>query len=166
MLPTTILIVLVIVLVLLGAVLRSRLGGGPPKLPYAAREYLLSRSEAAFYHSLKKAVGDSCPLSMKVRLSDVLICPREAMRAGYGNRIAQKHLEFVLCDPNSMKILAAVEVYDASHRRTDRVNRDEFLDRAMSAAGVPLLRFPASRQYDVASLAQNIARAVDPRRPG
>lgn len=126
------------------------------RLPYRSQGFLLTRNEAAFFHSLRKAVGDRYVISMKVRMSDVLKCSRQGWRDGYGNKIVQKHLDFVLCDPNTLRIAAAIEVDDSSHQRADRAARDEFVDAAMRSAGVPLIRFAASRQYIVSDIANTI----------
>lgn len=68
------------------------------------------------------------------------------------NRMSQKHLDFVLCCPHDAAIVCAVELDDASHRRADRRARDAFLDAALSAAQVPLVRVAAARSYNPADL--------------
>jgi len=123
------------------------------RLPYRSRTFLLSKTEAAFFHSLRRVAGDQYVISMKVRLADVLRCSREGWREGYGNKIVQKHLDFVLCDSRTVRIVAAVELDDASHQRRDRVERDAFLDAAMKSADIPLIHIRAAMQYNVDELA-------------
>ena len=38
------------------------------------------------------------------------------------NRISSKVLDFVLCDPNNLAIIAAIELDDSSHKRNDRIS--------------------------------------------
>jgi hypothetical protein len=160
MLGVVVLVVAVLALLLLMVLFRARLAERAPSLPYSAKPFLLSKNEAAFYHSLCRAVGERYTIAMKVRLTDVLTCSQQAVRAGFRNKIAQKHLDFVICDPNSTKILAGIELDDRSHGRGDRAARDEFLDQAMRAAGLPLLRLPAAGQYDVSHMAGVIEQAL------
>jgi len=102
-------------------------------------------------------------VAMSVRLADVINCSRESWAAGYGALISSKQIDFVLCEPHSTRIVLAIELDDESHGLADRRERDKFLDNAMQAAGVPLLRVVAAPSYDVATLREAIRQAV-PRR--
>jgi hypothetical protein len=119
----------------------------PNQFPYYARSSLLSRGELAFYEILRTVLPLNVGVSLKVRLADVINCSGETWRLGYGRLIAQKHLDFVLFDLESTRVLLAIELDDRSHRLKDRRDRDKFVDLAMSAAKVPLLRVPASATY-------------------
>ena len=86
---------------------------------------------------------------------DVVICPKPAVREvlrvrgnvrrdrqKYFNWISQKHVDFVLCDRETMQILCAVELDDSSHERADRRQRDAFMDKAFRKAKLPLFHIP------------------------
>lgn len=100
----------------------------------------------------------------KVRVADVIRVrrgvPKGEMNAAF-NRISQKHLDLVLCRPHDATIVCAVELDDPSHRRADRRARDAFLEAALSAAQVPLVRVAAARRYDPAGLKARLA-ALEP----
>jgi len=68
------------------------------------------------------------------------------------NRIQSKHLDFVACDPETFAVRFVVELDDKSHGRADRQDRDQFLDQAMQAAGIPIFHFPVKRNYAVADI--------------
>jgi len=55
----------------------------------------------------------------------------------------------VLRDPGDLSILGVVELDDATHSRSDRQARGEFLNADLKAAEVPLFRFEAKRTYSV-----------------
>ncbi|MBR3404955.1 MAG: DUF2726 domain-containing protein, partial [Firmicutes bacterium] len=55
------------------------------------------------------------------------------------NRIKAKHTDFILVEPETLEVLAVVELDDPSHEREDRIERDEFVDHVYEAAGIPLL---------------------------
>jgi hypothetical protein len=130
----------------------------PGAWPYFARGTLLSRAEAAFYHALRGEVGDRVVVAMKVRLADIVSCPSEAWSIGYGRLIAQKHIDFVLCDPHTTRIVLAIELDDRSHAHPRRSARDLFVDRALETAGVPLLRVRAAARYE--GIGRSLRRAV------
>lgn len=147
---------------LLRQFLKSRGPAAKPaeQLPYRARPFLLTKTEASFYHTLGQAVGERFAIAIKVRLADVLKCDAKKNWQRHQNRINSKHLDFVLCEPNTMGIVAGIELDDRSHARSRRQQRDAFLDTAMQAANLPLLRFPAQAHYDANSIAQQIDGAL------
>jgi very-short-patch-repair endonuclease len=74
--------------------------------------------------------------------------------------IARHHLDFVLCDHRSTNIRLAIELDDRSHDLASRKRRDAFVDEALTAAGVRLLRFQAAARYDTQLIAHIIGRAL------
>jgi hypothetical protein len=132
----------------------------PEEFPYRARRTLLSSAELDFYHTLERNLGCRYTICMKVRLADVIDCPRAAWRLGYGRLIAQKHLDFVLIDPATTRIRVAIELDDRTHRLRVRRARDRFVEAAMHAAGVPLLRVPVASAYRSHDLFRALKRAL------
>ncbi len=130
----------------------------PPrtKLPYRVRGPLLSRGEQAFFWALRAAVGTRYLIAFKVRVADLLDCSAAAWEAGHGHRIARHHVDWVLCDPDSTLPLAAIELDDRSHDLPARRRRDQFLDAAFGAAGLPLIRFRAQARYQLSIIRQSI----------
>lgn len=66
----------------------------------------------------------------------------------YFHKIAQKHVDFVVCD-QELRVLFAVELDDGSHDNGNARKRDQFKNRAFRAAKIPLKRI---RDYDEASV--------------
>ncbi|QDV90760.1 hypothetical protein RAS2_18430 [Phycisphaerae bacterium RAS2] len=83
----------------------------------------------------------------KVRVADVLTCSDADWRRGFGGAISQKHLDFVLCEPRTTRIILAVELDDRSHEAPHRQRRDRFLNESLQAAGIRLLRIKARARY-------------------
>ncbi len=131
----------------------------PDAYPYYARRALLTPTELAFYRTLRDVVAGRFAVCMKVRLGDVVGCADDAWRLGYGRLIAQKHLDFVLVDPATTRVVLAIEVDDRSHAHPRRQARDQFVDRALRAAGVPHLRVPAAGSYPPAQIRRVLAEA-------
>jgi very-short-patch-repair endonuclease len=91
-----------------------------------------------------------------VRLADVFFVSRRNENHNYFNRIAQKDLDFLICDSVTMKPLLGVELDDASHQRDDRQERDEFLEEVCKVAGFPLLRIPVQREYNTREISERV----------
>lgn len=121
------------------------------RYPYVGKEALFTNAEQKFLRALEEAVGEDYMIFGQVRLCDVIQTRKGLDRKSWGRAFAKikaKHLDFVICDPEDLSILCAIELDDSTHERPDRKKRDHFLNHAMAAAGVPLHRFPTQRSYD------------------
>ena len=96
--------------------------------------------------------------SFKVRLADVITV--DDWEGKYGRKIAQKHLDFVLVTPKTTRVVAAIELNDASHDMADRGQRDAFVADALRVAGIPLMAFPIYRQYNPQKIRQRIVTGI------
>jgi hypothetical protein len=129
-------------------------------LPYRLRDDFLSPAEFSFYKVLSSVCGSRLTIQAKVRLADVFFVARPNENVTFFNRIAQKHVDFLVCDSVTMKPLFAVELDDSSHKRNNRQERDEFVENVCKVAGLPLLRMPVQREYNVREIAAQVAPLV------
>jgi very-short-patch-repair endonuclease len=149
---------LVFVAVLSRLVVRFR----PSNYPYESYDSLLSPAERSFFGVLQQALGREFTPLAKVRLADLLRVQRGVSaqrRAAAFNRVSSKHADFVVCLSDTFRVVGVVELDDKSHRRDARQRRDQFLDAALAAAGIPVLHITAQRSYsitDVRSRLQSI----------
>lgn len=131
------------------------------ELPYRLRDDFLSPAELSFYRVLRLAVKDRAVIMAKVNLADIFFVTGSKESQSYRNKIDRKHVDFVLCDPATMKPRCGVELDDSSHARRDRQERDEFVDQVFQVAGLPMVRFPARAAYDPKAIAEELAPHVD-----
>lgn len=126
-------------------------------LPYEKRPRLLTDAELAFYRVLHSATAGDWPLFAMVRLADLIqVKPQSGGGQTWQNKIQAKHLDFVLCDPETLEAKLAIELDDASHEKPERRTRDHFVDAALGAAGLPILRVQCAAQYDRGALRKSI----------
>lgn len=122
--------------------------------PYALRDNFLSPAEHNFYLVLKSAVSELVLVCPKVALGDLFYArstdPSEFRI--YTNKIDRKHVDFLLCDPKTVKPLLGIELDDKSHKRSDRQARDEFIGQVFATAKLPLVRMPVQTSYSTAQL--------------
>ena len=114
------------------------------RFPYAPK-HILTKREYHFYRLLRDVADEYdyiiCP---KVGVKDLLAVTSRHQYMKYFHKIAQKHIDFVVCD-RDLHVLFALETIDASHDTKDAKERDKFKDRAFRSAGLPLKRI---RDYD------------------
>jgi hypothetical protein len=133
----------------------------PEALPYRRKDYLLTKAERSFFGALSQAVGDEYLIFPQIGLGQLL-----AVRSGtespmtHLNRISAKRVDFLLCDRDAIRPLLAIELDDSSHARPDRRSRDAFVEAALAAAGLPLLRIPARAGYNLAEVESQIGAAI------
>ena len=107
--------------------------------PYAAK-HLLTKREYRFYLLLKEVADEYhyiiCP---KVGVKDLLAVTDKKQYMKYFHKIAQKHVDFVICDKD-LYVLFAIELDDTTHATKDAKRRDHLKNKAFAAAGIPLKR--------------------------
>ena len=128
---------------------RQSKSSGRSSLPYRAQNRLITPAELRFLHTgLQPAVGDRFFIAVQVPLTAVITVDDKLWNKTAGRKIRQKRIDFVLAYPKTFRIAAAIELDDSSHQQQERKQRDRFVEDAMTAAGVLLIRFPIYRKYD------------------
>ena len=121
----------------------------PAAMPYFKRPSLVTKNELRFYRSLHKAVLDNFEIFAMVRIADLIRVEKGSKNGRkWLNKILSKHIDFVLCDPQSLEPVVCIELDDASHQRPERIERDKFVNDAFDAADLPLLRIPVEASYN------------------
>ena len=133
---------------------------GNESLPYCRRDFL-TKAERSFFGVLQSIVQNQHLIFAKVRLADLVSIRRgTTARQSHFNRIQSKHVDFVLCDPATVKPMAIIELDDSSHTRKDRKTRDDFVDAVLVAAEIPIVRIPTSKSYNPDEISSLIAQAL------
>ena len=113
---------------------------------------LMTDREVHFMQGLFRAVDMKrwylCP---QVRVADIVqITPRVRGRSRTWwtlfNMASRWHCDVVIVDRRTFRIVAVVELDDASHLMKSRCRRDILLDEVMRQAGMPLLRSRDARE--------------------
>jgi len=113
---------------------------------------LMTDREVHFMQGLFRTVDMNrwylCP---QVRVADIVqITPRVRGRSRTWWKLfhmaARWHCDVVIVDRRTFRVVAAVELDDASHLKKSRRRRDILLDEVMRQAGLPLLRSRDARE--------------------
>jgi len=148
-------VVLLVVVICAIAFFKKGKKDSPEGFPYQSQEKLFSAAERSFYGVLCQAAADTAIVLGKVRVADVVKPAQGLDRSGWQrafNRISAKHFDFVICAPEDLSVIAAIELDDGSHGKKKQVDRDRFLDGVCEAAGIRLHRFKASSGYNMAEI--------------
>ncbi len=120
-------------------------------LPYRLRGHFLSTPEVALYHALLEMVGQRYIVYAKVALNDIFLIVRPNENVHFFNKIFRKHVDFLLCDPRSLKPEIGVELVKPVGRSETRAN-DQFMEDLFLAAGLPLVHIPSSEHYEISDI--------------
>lgn len=110
------------------------------RFPYESHPILTKNEEQLYNTLLPVANKNGWMILMKMRLADIIGVRKgtdDYMR--YFNKIKAKHTDFILCDPYTLEVLCGIELDDDSHKRQDRIERDEFVNKVYQAADIPLI---------------------------
>ena len=138
-----------ITLVVIVAVLASRLNDNSFPFPFDSKKALFTPAEKNFQNLVEQALGGKYRVLNRVRLSDVL-----KIRKGVSSRASQtaaksaesKYLDFVICDRSSMKLLGAIDLVDTQGRGY-KIKKDWFVSGSLEAASIPHLRIKVKANY-------------------
>ena len=146
---TGVLVVLVLLAAaaIVAAVLRSR--HAPGEWPYVLRKPL-SPPEQVLFLRLLKVFPEHLVLA-QVAVSRLLGVKGTREFRSWQNRIDRLSADFVICTMDS-RVLAVIELDDASHDKPARRLADERKDKAFAAAGIRVVRWRASALPDEAAM--------------
>jgi hypothetical protein len=101
---------------------------------------------------LKSMMGTYFTVCPKVSLSDIFFVTNPDRNMSAYNKINRKHVDFLICEAETMKPRFAIELDDKSHNRQDRIERDEFVEELFETTSLPLVRIPVRQTYNTGEL--------------
>jgi hypothetical protein len=131
----------------------------PPQ--YRKSKSLFTDYEHVFYGVLLEAVNTDYQIFAKVRMADFVWLANEPEdRKFHKNQIQCKHVDFLLCDKETLRPLLVLELDDSSHRKYERRESDEFKDKTFKVIGLPIRRIPVQSHYSIPELREQIRSAI------
>ena len=130
---------------------------------YQKNNFLYTNTtEFEFYKTLIQVVGNHFAVQSQVGMGSLFIVKtnNQSTYRSLRNKIESKRIDFLLCDPQTMAPVLAIELDGSSHQRVDRVERDIFVNQLFATTRFPLLRYPARNKYDPADMAQRIKNTL------
>jgi len=113
----------------------------PDLWPYRPKERMMNPYEQQLYELIRDTLTKSIVMT-QVAMNQMLEIEGIPIRwhaKAYRARIDKKSLDFLICDKHTKPIIA-VELDGRSHEKWDRKLADEAKDKALTAAGVKIVR--------------------------
>ena len=121
------------------------------------KKYLLSQNEKNQYEKIKVVTDElGLVLFSKVRLADIIepVAGIENWKT-YWNKIQSKHVDFLICTKNLIT-LCVLEIDDKSHKRIDRIERDNFVDYILNDVSIEILHKEYINEEELKKCLENI----------
>jgi ssDNA-binding Zn-finger/Zn-ribbon topoisomerase 1 len=134
------------------------------EFPYAMRDDFLSPSELSFYKILRLVMPNEFVIFTKVALKDIFFVTEKdrSKQSTNMNKISKKHVDFLVCNAETMKPVCGIELDDTSHERQDRVIRDKFVNQVFQNAQLPLIRYTNKRSYVLSEVEDKLQAIINP----
>lgn len=127
--------------------------------PYRLREPFLSTPELALFRTLQKMVGSHYLICPKVALNDIFYIVRPNENVHFFNKFFRKHVDFLLCDPQTLKPSVGIELVK-SVSRTETREADQFMNDLFLSVRLPLVHVRSSEHYSERDLTQLLELAI------
>jgi len=129
---------------------KARAGSDKGEWPYYAKK-VLSVAEKTLYFRLSIALPEHIVFS-QVGLSRLLgVKKGNKNTEAWNNRISRMSADFVVCTKDA-SIVAVIELDGASNESEDSTDADAKKDKALIAAGVPVIRWQTKSLPDVTAI--------------
>lgn len=135
--------------VLLAAVAKSAKPSFSGPWPFCVKRPLTA-PEQVLYWRLVKALPDNMVLA-QVQLSRFLAVKKGYRFHEWNNRINRLSADFVVCSKDA-GVLVVIELDDATHAKSDRIEADKRKESALAGAAVRLVRWKVSALPDTAAI--------------
>jgi hypothetical protein len=129
------------------------------RLPYRLREHFLSTPELALLRVLQKMVGHYYLICPKVALNDIFYNARPNENVHFFNKFFRKHVDFLLCEPDTLKPAFGIELVKPVTRNETR-EADQFMVELFLSARLPLVHIQSSERYSEQDLSELFELAV------
>jgi hypothetical protein len=127
--------------------------------PYRLRETFLSTPELALFRVLQGVVGRHYVICPKVALNDIFYVARPNENVHYYNKFFRKHVDFLLCEPVTLRPAIGIELVKPLGRSGTR-DVDQFMQDLFLTARLPLVHIPSSDHYATDELEKLLEQAV------
>lgn len=109
-------------------------------LPFKRKDFLLNIPERQFFEGLQQIIPAECIVFPQIVLSNIIqVTSSRKEFWTYQNKINRKTIDFVIFEKQYLKPIIAIEYDGKTHNRSDRQERDDFVNKALESAGIKSL---------------------------
>ena len=130
---------------------------------YKPKIYITTLNEMKFYNVLQEIAKElDYTLFAQVSLYNIISMQDNldySTHTKYFNKIASKSIDFVLVD-KKCRIKLCIELDDNSHKKKNRIERDNFINQLFKELEIDLLRYPIYNVYYKDTLKRKIQESI------
>ena len=130
---------------------------------YKPKIYITTLNEMKFYNVLLEIAKElDYILFSQVSLYNIISIQDNldySTHTKYFNKIASKSIDFVLVD-KKCRIKLCIELDDNSHKKKNRIERDNFINELFKELEIDLLRYPVYNVYYKDTLKRKIQESI------
>ncbi len=128
---------------------------------YIGRGHIMTKREEKFFRMLNEIFHDKCYVVPQVHLSSLLNhkVKGQNWNAAFSH-INGKSVDYVLLRCHDLSVLCAVELDDASHDITCRVERDKEVENIFQSAHIPLVRLRSLENMSKQEIVDCFAKVI------
>lgn len=121
----------------------------------------MTATEVLFFKKLQQALPEYLIFG-QVQLSRIIAPNEDEMDKSFWlNRISRMSVDYVIVDKDCQTTLLAIELDDWAHDSQQRQKADAKKDKALSSAGIPVIRFDSEQMPTIEQLRQEILQLID-----
>ncbi len=120
-------------------------------LPFRLRDHFLTTPEILLYRALREMAQARFVIFAKVALTDIFSIVRPNENVHYFNKLFRKHVDFLLCQPETLRPQIGVELVRPLPPGGTR-SADQFVEDMFLTAGLPLVQITPNDHYVIGEL--------------
>lgn len=128
-------------------------------LPYRLRDNFLTTPEIVLFRALREMAQSRFVIFAKVALIDIFSIIRPNENVHYFNKLFRKHVDFLLCHPQTLQPQIGVALVRPAPPGGTR-GADQFMEDLFLTAALPLVQIAPNDHYEMAEIVALFQNAV------
>ncbi len=132
-------------------------------LPFKKKDFLLNIPERQFFEGLQQIIPAEYIVFPQIVLSNVIqVTSTKKDFWAYHNKINRKTIDFVIFEKQYLKPIIAIEYDGKTHNRSDRQERDDFVDKVLNSTGIKSLHIKHQKNINFEEVKNKINELLIP----
>ena len=128
---------------------------------YYLKNSIVTPVEKWMYNIIQEEIREEYMIAPKVGLKDFIGVKKGNNYMKYFGHIAQKHIDFLICQKNTLSPTLGIEIDDTSHEQKNRKKRDQENDEIYKEIGIKILHIPTKIKEE--ELRERIRKEIMPK---
>lgn len=109
---------------------------------YSLKTSIVTPVEKWMYNVIQSELPENFLITPKIGMKDFIDIKKGKDFMRHFTHIAQKHIDFLICEKDTLSPVLGIEIDDSSHQKESRRDRDQSVDEIYNAIGLKVLHIP------------------------